>query len=208
VLLVENGSTDGSLQACRRLERQHNHLVRTISLDRPSYGEAVKRGLIEARGDFVVILECDALDPRFVERSARILESDQADFVVASKQHPESSDRRPRRRRLLTRGFNLILRFLLRYPGTDTHGLKSINAALAKRLCELSQTTDEVFQTEIVLLAWRLGARICEAPIRIEEKRATPVAIFRRLPKVMRMVWLLRKSLARFPARPTSAEPK
>ena len=41
-------------------------------------------------------------------------------------------------------------------------------------------TTDEVFQVEIVLLAWRMGIGIDEIPIEIREMRSTPVSIRRR----------------------------
>ena len=100
---------------------------------------------------------------------------------------------------MLTWGFNRILNWVVGYPGTDTHGLKSIETALAKRLCGLAQTTDELLQTEIVIVADRLGYKIGELPISIEERRPTPVAIARRVPKVIKMVSALRKSAHRFP---------
>jgi hypothetical protein len=87
---------------------------------------------------------------------------------------------------------------LIGYPGSDTHGLKSIETNLAKRLCELAQTTDEIFQTELVLLAWKNGVTIEELPIRIEEHRATPVSIMRRVPMVLDLLSQLRSSMRRF----------
>jgi hypothetical protein len=77
--------------------------------------------------------------------------------------------------------------------------LKSIEASCAKHLCELAITSDEIFQTEIVLLAWRLGIRIHERPIRIQETRRAPVAFFRRVPRVLDTVRELKRSLDRFP---------
>jgi len=127
--------------------------------------------------------------------------SGKAAFIVASKRHPDSVDRRPLKRRMLTWGINAVLNAVTGYPGSDTHGLKSIEGPLAKRLCELSVTTDEVLQTEIVLLAWRLGTEIHELPIQIEERRATSVSLPKRLPKVIGMVSELRRSLRRFPNR-------
>jgi hypothetical protein len=94
------------------------------------------------------------------------------------------------------------LRLFFSYPGTDTHGLKSIDTGLAKELCRLAMTTDEIFQTEIVLIAWKLGEDILELPIRIEEVRTAPVSIRRRFPMVMDLILQLRRSLRRFPNRP------
>jgi len=205
VILVENGSRDNTAEACRRLAHAHPDLVRVLSLGRGSYGEAIKRGMIQSTGTHLSILECDFLDADFVARSIAYFEAGKGRFIVASKRHPESIDGRPFKRRLLTLGFNLLLNVFLRYPGSDTHGLKSIEAGLAKKLCALAVTTDEVFQTEIVLIAWRLGNNVEEFPIRIEERRAEPVSVARRFPKVLTFLLELRRSLKRFPPRPSAS---
>ena len=150
-------------------------------------------------GTHLSILECDFLDSAFVVKSiALFLEN--ARFIVGSKRHVESNDRRPFKRRALTALYNLIfLRIFIGYPGTDTHGLKSMESECAKELCRKAVTTDEVFQTEIVLLAWRLGFEIDEIPVHIHEIRTAPVSILHRAPKVLNTVRELRKSLKRFP---------
>ena len=199
VIIVENGSTDNTLFACTRLQRKYPHIIRIFSLSKGSYGEAIKKGMLESRGTHVCILECDFLDERFVVASSAVHSTNRADLVVGSKRHPDSLDKRPLKRRLLTNLYNRVfLNLLIRYPGTDTHGLKMIETSIARTLCDLAITTDEVFQTEIVLLAWRLGFRIEEVPIQINEGRSSPVSITRRLPKVVNTVQDLRRSLGRF----------
>ena len=201
IILVENGSTDGTLEVCRRLESGFPHLVRVCTIPRGSYGEAIKKGMMESRGTHLSILECDFLYPQFVSASLAAFREHRAPFVVGSKRHPQSVDRRPFKRRLLTALYNLVfLRLCIGYPGTDTHGLKSMESALARKLCGLATTTDEVFQTEIVLLAWRLGVRIEEVPLQIQETRCPTVTVVRRVPKVLNTVRELRRSLRRFPA--------
>jgi len=204
VILVENGSTDGTLDACHRIQQKLPDLVRVFTIPRGSYGEAIKKGMLESRGSHVSILECDFLDAMFLAASIAIFRENRAKFVVGSKRHSQSVDRRPLKRRVLTALYNLIfLRLLIGYPGTDTHGLKSIEAANAKRLCELAVTTDEVFQTEIVLLAWRLGVEIMEVPVKILEIRNPSVTVIRRVPKVLNTVRALKGSLMRFPRLPS-----
>jgi glycosyltransferase involved in cell wall biosynthesis len=199
VILVENGSTDDTLAACQRLRLAYPGVVRVVSNARGSYGEAIKRGMMESTGSHLSILECDCLLGEFVLESIAWFKDKGARFIVASKRHPDSVDGRPFKRRLLSRLFNYVLNVSVGYPGSDTHGLKSIEAGLAKELCALAETTDEIFQTELVLIAWRKGVRIDELPIRITEVRATPVSIRRRLPMVLDMVRALRRSLRRFP---------
>jgi glycosyltransferase involved in cell wall biosynthesis len=200
VILVENGSRDATLEECHRLAARSGGLVRVFSNPRGSYGEAIRRGILESRGSHLSILECDVLDGAFVEASLALFREHGARFIVGSKRHPASVDRRPLQRRLLTRGFNFLLRTCLGYPGSDTHGLKSLEAGLAKELCRLAQTSDEIFQTEIVLIAWRLGQEILELPVEIRERRATPVAVARRVPAVLHLISALRQSCSRFPA--------
>ena len=200
IIIVENGSTDGTLEACRRLEQRFPNLIRVVTIPRGSYGEAIKLGMLESRGTHLTILECDCMDWAFVAKSVAMFQVGKAELIIGSKRHPESSDRRSLRRRALTALYNLIfVRLFIGYPGTDTHGLKSIEAGRARELCRKAITTDEVFQTEIVLLAWRLGFKIDEIPVDISEVRSTRVTVLRRVPKVLNTVWELKRSLKRFP---------
>lgn len=204
IIIVENGSTDGTLNACRRLQERFPALIRVYQIPRGSYGEAIKRGMLESRGTHVSILECDFLDSRFVSASVAIFRANRAQFVVGSKRHPQSIDQRSLKRRALTALYNYVfLRLLIGYPGSDTHGLKSIETSVAKRLCSIAITTDEILQTEIVLLAWQLGIGIEEVPVEILEKRSPSVTVLRRVPKVVNTVRALQRSLMRFP-RPQS----
>lgn len=199
IIIVENGSRDRTLEICKKLQQRHPALLRILTIPRGSYGEAIKTGMLESQGTHVTILECDFLDKTFVSRSIAIFQAKQAAVIVGSKRHAESVDRRPFKRRVLTALYNFVfLRLMIGYPGTDTHGLKSFESPAAKKLCGVALTTDEIFQTEIVLLAWRLGMKIKEVPVTISELRSAPVSVTRRLPKVIDTVRQLKRSLSRF----------
>ena len=45
VLLVENGSTDGTREEAERLANRYPGLVRVSSIARPSYGSAIRHGI-------------------------------------------------------------------------------------------------------------------------------------------------------------------
>ncbi len=95
IIVVENGSSDGTLEACRRAQERFPRLIRVCTIPRGSYGEAIKKGMLESHGTHISILECDFLDPRFVAASLAIFRANRAQFVVGSKRHPGSIDRRP-----------------------------------------------------------------------------------------------------------------
>ena len=197
IVLVENGSTDDTLGACKKLERLFPDLVRTISADRPSYGEAIKLGICDSRGTHLSILECDFLDVEFLQHSVQCFRDGKGRFIVGSKRHPMSSDERPFKRRLLTVVLNQMLRVIFGYPGTDTRGLKSMETKLGQELCKLAVTTDEVLQTELVLLAWHQGEVIQELPIHVKEVRPAPVTVAKRSLMFIEFVLSLRKSMKR-----------
>ncbi len=198
IILVENGSTDASLKICQTLTENHSNWIQVLHLPQGNYGAAIKTGMLQATASHVIILECDYLDISFIKTSLEHLQQNVDQIIVASKRHPESLDQRPFKRRMLTFLFNKLLNWFLRYPGTDTHGLKALPTVLAKQLCNLAISSGEVFQTEIVLIAWKLKHPIFEVPISIQEQRISPVKVIRRLPKILNLLQLLRKSIKRF----------
>jgi glycosyltransferase involved in cell wall biosynthesis len=202
VVLVENGSRDDTLAVIRAMAARDS-IITAITIPRGSYGEAIRAGMLAARGTWLSILEVDFLDAEFARASLQMLKHGASRFIVASKRAAGSVDERPLHRRIITAGFNAVLRGFIGYDGTDTHGLKSIETALAKELCELAVTTDEALQTEIVLIAARRGCRIAELPIAIREVRPAPIRVLHRIPKTFGILMDLRRSLRRFPRQPS-----
>jgi hypothetical protein len=81
------------------------------------------------------------------------------------------------------------------FKGTDTHGLKAFTIQSAKHLISLSKTEGEALQTELILLSQIYKIPIVEIPIQIEEMRAPTISILRRVPKVVRAILDIRKSI-------------
>jgi glycosyltransferase involved in cell wall biosynthesis len=93
VVLAENGSRDRTLEVARELESRHAE-VRHLSLPEPNYGQALKRGILAARGAIVVADEIDLLDVDFqVEAIGRVRAG--ADLVIGSKLMAGARDERP-----------------------------------------------------------------------------------------------------------------
>jgi glycosyltransferase involved in cell wall biosynthesis len=94
LLLVDDGSTDGSLEVLRRLAAQHPERVRLLEQGRnQGKGAAVRRGVAEATGDLIVFQDADLeYDPRDYSRLVRPFLEDGADVVYGSRFLP--SERR------------------------------------------------------------------------------------------------------------------
>ena len=187
VIFAENGSRDSTPQILDGLCSQ-NPRLRWFHSERPNYGVALKAGILQARGTYVVCDEIDLCDLTFYDAALPRLERGEADMVVGSKAAKGSSDQRPLIRRVATRVHNGLLRVALDFQGTDTHGLKAFRReallpVIAKCLVDM-----DVFASEFVIRAWREGLKVLEIPIQLHEKRQPSIHLFKRVPNVLRNV--------------------
>ncbi|MBZ0121577.1 MAG: glycosyltransferase [Sandaracinaceae bacterium] len=195
IILAENGSRDATVEIAKQLAERFPS-VRTFSYGQPNYGAALKRGILEARGEFVICDEIDLCDTDFYKRALALLETGACDLVVGSKVMAGASDERPALRRLGTHVINGMLRVSLGFRGTDTHGLKAFRRAPLAEVARQCLVDKDLFASELVIRAERGGIRIREIPIRVLEKRAPSIHLVRRVPNVLRnlgkLFWAIR----------------
>jgi glycosyltransferase involved in cell wall biosynthesis len=187
ILFAENGSTDQTPQILAQLA-QSNPRIRWLRSPRPNYGAALKQGILEARGEIVVCDEIDLCDLVFYDAALPILKAGQADMVVGSKAAKGSSDRRPLLRRVATRVHNKLLRLMLGFRGTDTHGLKAFRREKLLPVVRRCVVDRDVFASELVIRAWRQGCKVVEIPVQLQEKRQPTVHLLRRVPNALKNV--------------------
>jgi glycosyltransferase involved in cell wall biosynthesis len=185
ILLSENGSSDRTVAIGEELAHKHPE-VSVHSLGEPNYGKALKQGILRARGRFVICDEIDLCDVDFYQRALAILERDQAEMVVGSKVMEGADDRRPLLRHTATLVINGMLRVLVGFHGTDTHGLKAFQRERMLDTVERCVLSRDLFASELVIRAEREGKRVTEIPIRIVEKRPPSINLIKRVPKVLR----------------------
>lgn len=185
LILAENGSRDRTVEIATQLAERFAQ-VRTFSHGSPNYGAALKRGILEARGEFVVCDEIDLCDIDFYRRAMAILETNEAELVVGSKAMAGASDERPFLRRVGTQAINGMLRVSLGFKGTDTHGLKAFRRAPLVEVARACLVDKDLFASEFVIRAERSGVRVREIPVRVLEKRQPSIHLFRRVPNVMK----------------------
>jgi glycosyltransferase involved in cell wall biosynthesis len=185
VLLSENGSKDSTPQIVEALAKELPR-VKALHSSEPNYGKAMKKGILEARGTYVICEEIDLCDVDFHVKALSILESGGAEMVVGSKAAKGSSDQRPLMRRLGTRSYNGLLRVALKFKGTDTHGLKAFKRERLIPVVNACVTDRDVFASEFVIRAGIMKRKVVEIPISLHEKRLPSVNLYKRVPKVLR----------------------
>ncbi|MCA9533786.1 MAG: glycosyltransferase [Myxococcales bacterium] len=183
--LAENGSKDRTVEVGEELARRFPQ-VSIRSVGEPNYGLALRRGILAARGEYVICDEIDLCDTDFYRRALEALETKQADFVVGSKVMAGASDERPLFRRMGTVVINGMLRVALGFRGTDTHGLKAFRRASVVDVANACLVDKDLFASELVIRAERGGVRMMEIPVRVLEKRPPSIGLTRRVPNVLK----------------------
>jgi glycosyltransferase involved in cell wall biosynthesis len=194
VILAENGSRDGTIAVARALCAEYPEF-RALSIGEPNYGKALRQGILEARGRFVVCEEIDLCDVSFHKAAVAMLEADEAELVIGSKLLDGSSDERPWTRHAASQVYNAMLRALLGFRGTDTHGLKAFRRDALTPIVRECLVDKDVFASELVIRADRAGVRTREIPVRVMEKRPPSVNLVRRVPTVLKQVTKLTWSI-------------
>jgi glycosyltransferase involved in cell wall biosynthesis len=189
ILIVENGSTDDTASVARAAATDQ---VEVLSLAEADYGAAMHHGFGEAVGAWVVNFDIDYFSAQFLEK---VLATDGADLVIASKRDPESEDRRSLLRRFATRVFNLLLRGILNSGVSDTHGMKAFRHHLVDALNASVISRQDLFDTELVIRAERAGYKIVEVPVVVEEMRTARSSLIKRVPRTVAGLFKIRKRL-------------
>jgi glycosyltransferase involved in cell wall biosynthesis len=195
VIFAENGSRDETPAILEDLAKTFPR-IRDLHEGEPNYGRALKHGILEAKGTYVICDEIDLLDADFHRNALAVLQSGQADMVVGSKAAKGAHDERPFVRRMGTLVVNGMLRLALDYRGTDTHGLKAFRREALIPVAQACLVERDMFASEFVVRAYRMGVKVVEIPVAIKEKRRPSVHLFKRVPNVLknmgRLFWIIR----------------
>jgi len=185
IIVAENGSRDRTAELAQHLSDEYPE-VRAFSLGEPNYGKALRRGILEARGTFVICEEIDLCDLDFHRRALEHLRHGDCDMVIGSKAMKGASDERPLLRRAATRIINGMLRVALDFRGTDTHGLKAFVRTTLVPVVEACVIDRDLFASELVIRAGRADLHVLEIPIKLHEKRPPAINLVKRVPNVLR----------------------
>ena len=184
ILVAENGSFDGTAAVAEHLAQEMPE-VRVLSIGEPNYGKALREGILSARGRHVLCDEIDLCDTDFYRRALDLLVHDDAQMVVGSKAMRGAQDQRPILRRTATRVINGMLRVVVDFRGTDTHGLKAFERSALVPIARACVVDRDLFASEFVIRAGRAGLRVVEIPVRVAEKRRPAINLVRRVPNVL-----------------------
>ena len=147
----------------------------------------------QSSGKYIVIFNLDLWDIEFVTLSLKLM--DHYDIVIASKSLARSVDNRPLNRRFLTFNFNLILRKVFGFKGSETHGMKMMKSSKILSIMERCQLEKGLFDTELILRAERRDLRIIEVPTKVKEIRVARDFMLKKIFRVSFNLWRLKVAM-------------
>lgn len=192
VVIAENGSTDATADLVREAMSTYPNLD-VLELPTPDYGAAMRDGFLQADTQWVANFDIDYFSGKFLTNALAL--SEVADIVLASKRAEGADDQRTVTRRFATWTFNQILKFALASGVSDTHGMKLVRMTVVDDIAPQVISTTDLFDTELVVRAERAGYRIVELPASVEELRESKSNLVKRVPRTLKGVWSIRRSL-------------
>ncbi|TET84016.1 MAG: glycosyltransferase family 2 protein [Anaerolineales bacterium] len=166
VLVVENGSQDRTAEIALRFTERYPNLY-LLREPKPGKGLAVRRGMLEAKGEYRFICDADLSMP--IDEVNRFIPPQLHDFdiAIASREIPGSARYgEPLYRHWIGRGFNLLVRTLTVPQIQDTQcGFKCFRALVAEDLFNTQILDGWTFDVEVLFIALKRGYEITEIPI-------------------------------------------
>ena len=194
IIFSENGSTDKTLTFINDYVKKRAE-CRVISSDIANYGIALREGFMEAENEMIVSFDIDYFSEDFLVDSLSLQKKYSA--ITASKRLNESQDERKLIRRIATNFFVLILKILFQTSMSDTHGMKGIRKSSCAKQIKNVVSTQDLFDTELLLRIERSGGNIYEVPATVNEIRPSVSVIYSRIPRTIFSLIKLRIQLSK-----------
>lgn len=177
IIVVDDGSDDGTLEELRSLAEDVSQVECVSYEENQGKGHAVKMGCRQASGEFVLFVDADGdLTPERITTFLDRMRTTDADVVIGSKRHPDSDVTYPLKRRILSKGYSLLIRVLFGLKVTDTQvGMKLLRGEVVDDVMPLVLVRRYAFDVELLALAHSRGYVIVEAPVSLEFDGASNV---------------------------------
>ncbi|MCC7364754.1 MAG: glycosyltransferase family 2 protein [Dehalococcoidia bacterium] len=182
ITIADNGSTDGTGPLARELEAEHPGKVEALLLTIKGRGLALKEAWTRSHADIVCYMDIDlstdlAHLPQLVDRIAER----GCDVAIGTRLAKGSKTRRSLKREITSRGYVFLIRATFpKMKISDAQcGFKALSRKAADDIVPRVENGMWFFDTELLILAHRLGYKICEVPVRWDEDPDTKVHIIK-----------------------------
>ncbi|WAC53903.1 bifunctional glycosyltransferase family 2/GtrA family protein [Gordonia sp. SL306] len=166
ITVADNASTDATLAIAAQLAGEIDGL-RVVHLDEKGRGRALNA--VWRASDAEIVAYCDvdlSTDLNALMPLIAPLISGHSDIAIGTRLSRSSRVVRGPKREFISRSYNLILRTTMRAKFSDAQcGFKAMRTDIARQVLPYVEDTGWFFDTELLVLAERIGLRIAEVPV-------------------------------------------
>jgi glycosyltransferase involved in cell wall biosynthesis len=182
IVIADNGSTDETPILAERLAKRINE-ISYLRIAKPGVGLALKSSWINSAAEIVGFLDLDlATDLSHIPEAISAIHQEHYDFVYGSRLNKRSTViGRPFHREVMSRLFNLTLKFMLKTRFSDGFcGFKFFRLTQWSRVDEGGANNDGwFFSPELLIVAEQLNLKIHELPVKWTHGKDSRVRIIK-----------------------------
>ena len=182
VLVVNDGSRDRTGEIVKEYAARDPRIRLLENPGNRGKGYAVRHGLTDAAGDWVLFTDADLSAPiEELDKLAAVIGENNSDGAIGSRALNRKLVGRHQSiaRELSGRTFNLVMRLATGLPYLDTQcGFKVLSRKAARAVATRQQIDGFGFDVEILYIAKKQGFRILEVPVRWFNAEGSKVSLW------------------------------
>jgi len=163
-IIVSIDGNDGTEKIVKGYSEKFSFIKYDKKAGRNGKGNSIKRVLPLVKNDYVLLMDADG-SIKFNEIIKNLHYLDSYDVIIFDR-YSNHDNHIPLRRRIPSRGFNILVRVLLAIDVRDTQcGFKVIRSDLMKRAFSNISVTNTFFDVAMLYYIKMYGGRIIEIPV-------------------------------------------
>ncbi|MCP2280957.1 Glycosyl transferase family 2 [Nocardia amikacinitolerans] len=197
ITIADNASTDSTLQLAHLIRSEYDN-VHVVHLDAKGRGRALRTAWLASDAAVVAYMDVDlSTDLNALLPLIAPLFTGHSDLSIGTRLSGKSRVVRGPKREFVSRCYNAILKATLRARFSDAQcGFKAMRSDVARQVLPLVQDGEWFFDTELLVIAERVGLRIHEVPVDWIDDPDSRVDIVDTALKDLRGIWRMRRDMA------------
>lgn len=167
IVVADNASQDRTLAIAQDLAARHPGQVGYVHLDQKGRGRALRKAWSESDADIVSYMDVDlSTDLSAFVPLIDSLTSGEYDVAIGSRLKAGSQVERGLKREVISRIYNLMIKLMFWNRFSDAQcGFKAVTRRAVRDIVPLIKDQAWFFDSELLLLAERMGYKIFEVPV-------------------------------------------
>jgi glycosyltransferase involved in cell wall biosynthesis len=180
IIVVDNGSTDGTLNVARGLSERYPE-VSTLHLTQRGRGRALRAAWLQSKAEIVCYMDVDlSTDLKHLPDLIGAVANEGYDLSTGSRLMKASQVTRSFKREVISRIYNVFVKLAVNTKFSDAQcGFKAVSRRAVEKIVTEVEDQSWFFDTEMLVLAEKQGYRIKDIPVLWIEDDDSRVKIFK-----------------------------